>query len=787
MKKSIPFLTFLLYCSTLAYSQNLPPQMRFSADGRQIITGDQAPGGLYDSAQIRSVYLDFPQTNYWTLLTNNYATKIDLPATMTVDGVVYDSVGVRFKGQTSYMQTQNSQKKSFNISLDFVHPDQELMGYQTLNLNNSFQDASFLREVFFQHQVRRHIPAAQSNFVHLYINGQDWGLYPNVQQLNKDFLKEWFFSNDGINWRADRPDGLTGGGGPGMPGGGWGDGTAALNYLGADTSKYQTYYTLKSSDVDKPWDYLVATCNALNSTPLAELPDVLPRYLDIDRTLWHLASEIAFSDDDSYVYKGKMDYYVYYEVETGRMTPLEYDGNSVMKANAANWSPFYNESKVNYPLLNRLLAVPIWRQRYLAHLRTIIQDEMNPTVCNAMLDNYKNMIDALVQSDPKKLYSYSQFTTEIGVLKNYIQSRRTYLLNNAEVKQVAPVIASATLQNTAGQAWESPKSGEEAWVTAQVSAANGIFGVHLFYSDRLTGNFTAINMFDDGQHHDGAAADGLYGASLPGQSAGVWMRFYIEAVANTTARSASYLPAGAEHDVFVYQVQPQPATSVPVAINELMAANASTVTDETGDYDDWIELFNLSTDPVDISGFFLTDNPANLDKFEIPAGTVIPGHGYQIFWADEDGMDGPYHCNFKLSAGGEQIYLLDTSLAIVDSVTFGAQVTDFGYARVPNGSGNFVVQTPTFAANNNATAVSETRETAPQLHVFPNPASTVLTVQTDHLLDNSQPLQVFDLTGQLLFQTIPDGLQTMVEARHWPAGLYTVRYGQTLRKLAINR
>ncbi|MBK8921928.1 MAG: hypothetical protein IPM81_10500 [Saprospirales bacterium] len=80
-----------------------------------------------------------------------------------------------------------------------------------------------------------------------------------------------------------------------------------------------------------------------------------------------------------------MDYYVYYEVETGRMTPLEYDGNSVMKANAANWLPFYNESKVNYPLLNRLLAVPIWRQRYLAHLRTIIQDEMNPTVCNAML------------------------------------------------------------------------------------------------------------------------------------------------------------------------------------------------------------------------------------------------------------------------------------------------------------------------------------------------------------------------------------------------------------------
>ncbi|MBK8921929.1 MAG: lamin tail domain-containing protein [Saprospirales bacterium] len=214
-------------------------------------------------------------------------------------------------------------------------------------------------------------------------------------------------------------------------------------------------------------------------------------------------------------------------------------------------------------------------------------------------------------------------------IKNYIQSRRTYLLNNAEVKQVAPVIASATLQNTAGQAWESPKSGEEAWVTAQVSAANGIFGVHLFYSDRLTGNFTAINMFDDGQHHDGAVADGPYGASLPGQSAGVSDAVLYRSSSHATARRASYLPAGAEHDVFVYQVQPQPATSVPVAINEFHGGKCLyRVTDETGDYDDWIELFNLSTDPVDISGFFLTDNPANLDKFEIPAGTVIPGHGY---------------------------------------------------------------------------------------------------------------------------------------------------------------
>ena len=779
-------LTFLLFAVAKPDAQNLPPQMRLSADRHQLVTGDQSPGGLYDSSVIRSIYLDFAQPNYWTLLTNNYQTKIDLPAKMTVDGVVYDSVGVRFKGQTSYMMAQNSQKKSFNLTVDHARPDQKLMGYKTLNLNNSFQDPSFLREVFYLHQIRRHIPVAKANFVKLYLNGQYWGIYPNVQQLNKDFLKEWFFSADGINWRADRPDGTVSPG-PGGGGGGWGDGTAALNYLGSDTTLYQKYYTLKSSELDHSWDYLVATCNALNNTPPAELPDVLPDFLDIDRTLWHLASEIAFSDDDSYVYKGKMDYYVYYEPETGRMTPIEYDGNSVMGANFVTWSPFYNASKVNYPLLNKMLAVPIWRQRYLAHLRTIIEDEMNPAVCNAMLDNYKSMIDSLVKADTKKLYSNTEFNNELTILKNFINNRRTNLLNNTEVKQVAPVIQNASWQNTAGTEWKQPLAGEETFVTAQVSSGSGIYGVNLFYSNKLTGNFTPVQMYDDGLHHDGAAGDGLYGASLPAQTAGTWVRFYIEAVANNTARSASYLPKGAEHDVFVYQVEAQSLLNGPVVINELMASNATTVTDEQGDYEDWIELYNTSNQAVNLSGYFLSDNPANLAKYEIPQGISIPANGYLIFWADEDGVDGPYHANFKLSADGEVLFLLNPNLVIVDSVTFGIQTVDKSYSRIPNGTGNFVIKAPTFNLNNETVvAVSEADISANHLLVFPNPAANSVSVKLSQTFGD-QPLVIWDMTGRAVLRQTPAGLVTNIQVQNWPAGLYTVQYGMSWARLAVQR
>lgn len=772
----------LVLCSAVLSAQGFPKETTLSPDGRMLLTGKTAPGGWYDSATIRTINLDFPQSNYWSLLTANYQTHTDLLAKMTVDGVVYDSVGVRFKGQTSYSMN-NTEKKSFNISMDYLRDNQDIMGYQTLNLNNAFQDASFLREVFYQHQIRRHIPTAKSNFVQLYINGQNWGIYPNVQQLNKTMLREWFFSSDGAFWRADRPDG-TSSGGPGGGGPGWGDGTAALNYLGADTATYQKYYILKSSEQDKPWNLLIEAANALNNTPTDMLTTVLPDYLDIDRTLWLLASEIAFTDDDSYVYKGKMDYYLYYEAETGLMFPMEYDGNSAMETNLiTTWSPFYNANKVNYPLLNKILAVPEWRQRYLAHLRTIISEEMNPTVCTKMLDNYKTMISTLVQEDPKKIYSFAQFNTEVTTLKNFVTNRVNYLNSNAEVSQVAPVIESANLFNSAGTAWQQPVAGEQPYVQAMVSAPAGISAVTLYHTSQLTGHFETVAMFDDGQHNDGAANDGLYGAALPAQNAGTWVRFYIAATANTTAKSVSYLPTGAEHDVFVYQVQ-SVALSSPIVINEIMAVNTNTATDESGAYEDWIELYNNSNQNVSLEGYALSDNAANLTKYTIPSGVSIAPNGYLIFWADEDASVGPMHCNFKLAGSGETLYLLNKNTQIIDSVTFGQQLANRAYARTPNGTGQYMIQSPTFNANNDLSAISDLDRPAPSFHLAPNPSGTTTYIRLEMLQPDSY-VTVRDIHGRLVSRFKPQKTIEPLSVSDWAKGVYIVEYAHWVQKLVV--
>ena len=122
--------TVFLFSSLISFSQNLPAAWSFSEDGRRLIAGGENEGGFFAPDQIQDVQLSFSQSNWWNLLEANYDSGTDLLATCWINGVQYDSVGVRFKGATSYRRN-NTDKKSFNISLDYIIDGQDIEGYNT--------------------------------------------------------------------------------------------------------------------------------------------------------------------------------------------------------------------------------------------------------------------------------------------------------------------------------------------------------------------------------------------------------------------------------------------------------------------------------------------------------------------------------------------------------------------------------------------------------------------------------------------------------------------------------
>ena len=127
-----------------------------------------------------------------------------------------------------------------------------------------------------------------------------------------------------------------------------------------------------------------------------------------------------------------------------------------------------------------------------------------------------------------------------------------------------------------------------------------------------------------------------------------------------------------------------------IVINELMASNSAGKTDPQGEYDDWIELHNLSDASVNLGGMYLTDDLDRPTKWQIPAGTSIAPMGYVLIWADNDTGDAGLHASFSLSADGEDLALFDVDgVTLLDQVSFATQGADISYGRYPNGTGDW--------------------------------------------------------------------------------------------------
>jgi hypothetical protein len=186
-------------------------------------------------------------------------------------------------------------------------------------------------------------------------------------------------------------------------------------------------------------------------------------------------------------------------------------------------------------------------------------------------------------------------------------------------------------------------------------------------------------------------------------------------------------------------------------LSEFMSSNDSVLPDENGAFPDWIEIHNPNAFAIDISAYFLSDDPAALNKWPFPSGTILDGDSYLIVFASGIASASPIlHANFKLSAGGEDIYLVKPDgITVVDSfINYPAQRSDISYGV----DGYFSPATP--GAANGTAFIGFVKDTAFDFDrgFYEAPLTVTITTLTDgatiiHTTDGSEPTLSNGTTG----------------------------------------
>jgi len=723
---------------------------------------------FYDINSINTIEITFEQSNWDYLLDSLYADGNEnrLTGKATVNGIQYNEVGVRYKGNSSY--NANQIKNPLNIKLDYIIDDQEHEGYGTLKLANVSKDPSFIREVLSYEIAREYMPACLANFSKVTINGSYLGLYTSVQDVDKHFLRTHYYNGDNPSFKGELASGET----PTV--------VKTWGYFGPDSTSYYNYYEL---DSDYGWSELITFLDVLNNTP-TEVSTVL----NVDRHLWMLAFDNLLVNLDAPI-NFAHNYYLYQD-DAGRFNPIIWDlnesfggfsmlldGPPLNITDMQQMDPFLNLNNANYPIINKILSDPTYKKTYVAHMKTIMDEFFSNGNYRTRALEIQNIIDSEVQNDPNKFFSYSEFINNldnstgsfsppphqnqaIAGITELMEARITYLNSQAEFQAEAPTIAAVSHNPVQ----VSPNS--DVQITAEVSGAGQVM---LACRNSQTEIFEKVELFDDGNHNDGSAGDGVYGNTVS-VSYGEF-QYYIFAENDD---AVAFSPQRAEYEFYSLM------TVGDVVVNEFMADNDGIVADSNGDYDDWIELYNNTDQEISLYGYFLSDAGDDLAQWTFP-DTSISANGYLIVWADKDDDQEGLHANFKLSASGETIYLSDPDTTIIDEIAFSEQTTDLSTGRYPNGTGEFVEMEPTFTTANQRGITSVCDDNSSQQipkiiqlsQNFPNPFNPVTTISFSLPKEDKITLTIYNTLGQKVAILADDVYSAGNYSMQWNAGNYS--------------
>jgi len=434
MKKLL--FTLILLSPLAVFAQNTKPARAF-----------------FDKKTIGEMRLTLPAKNWNDALDSMrlYGEGM-MPGSISIDGMKYDGVGVRFRGNNSY-QT-GVKRNPFQIKLNHTNREQNHQGNTSVKLSSALRDPSLVREVLFHDIAAKYMPSPQASYTKLYVNDEYVGVFINLESVDGQFLRTHYGSDDRPLFKAGvdyKPEGVPA--------------ACKQNIFGSlefedDVDCYRQNFEMKS---DRGWLDLQGLTRTLNREP-AKIESVL----DVDRVLWMLALNNVMVNLSSYSGARSVNYYLYQD-NHGRFQPVHWDlnlsfgsmkntgrGSDLDLRSLQRLDPLLHADNNLKPLVKQLLSDPLYRKIYLSHIRQINDDNFTNGEYEKRAKELQAIIVVPFNDDKHKQYSKEDFEnslkattgnkSKIPGIAELMSKRSAFLQKHPELTALPSAVSDIAVQ-----------------------------------------------------------------------------------------------------------------------------------------------------------------------------------------------------------------------------------------------------------------------------------------------------------------------------------------------------